>query len=93
MFQNERVEYDAVQYFSDAGLGSADDVVMTDDQQKLIKVRLKLGCHEGGDGIAQRSRSRFPPSCPGFESSDCWKKLTHLSLRTCRSKFVRCSER
>ena len=53
MFQNERVEYDAVQYFSDAGLGSADDVVMTDDQQKLIKVRFKFGCHEGGDGIAQ----------------------------------------
>jgi hypothetical protein len=37
LFQNERVEYDAVQYFADAGLGS-DDVVMTDDQQKLIKV-------------------------------------------------------
>ncbi len=37
-FQNERVEYDAVQYFSDAGLGPGDDVVMTDDQQKLIKV-------------------------------------------------------
>ena len=53
MFQNERVEYDAVQYFSDAGLGSADDVVMTDDQQKLIKVRFKLGCHEGADGLAQ----------------------------------------
>lgn len=32
------MEYDAVQYFADAGLGSADDVVMTDDQQKLIKV-------------------------------------------------------
>lgn len=37
-FQTERVEYDAVQYFADAGLGSADDVIMTDDQQKLIKV-------------------------------------------------------
>ena len=37
-FQAERVEYDAVQYFADAGLGSADDVIMTDDQQKLIKV-------------------------------------------------------
>jgi hypothetical protein len=36
--QNERVEYDAVQYFADAGLTSADDVVMNADQQKLIKV-------------------------------------------------------
>ena len=28
-----------------------------------------------GDGVAQRKRSRFPPSQPGFESSDRWKKL------------------
>ena len=41
-FQSERVEYDAVQYFSDAGLGGGDDVVMTDDQQKLIKVWLEI---------------------------------------------------
>ena len=41
-FQNERVEYDAVQYFSDAGLGGGDDIVMSDDQQKLIKVKQQI---------------------------------------------------
>ena len=46
---------------------------------------LKAKIRHLGDGIAQRKRSHFPPSRPGFESSDRWKNRTNLSLRACRS--------
>ena len=43
-----------------------------------------------GDDVAQRKRSCFPPSRPGFDS-DCWLKMTqNFALWTWRPKFVSC---